>query len=30
VITYELPVNPYYYAYVIADGGVVELNPCFS
>jgi hypothetical protein len=30
MITYELPPNPYYYAYVIADGGVVELNLCFS
>ena len=28
MITYELPPNPLYYAYVIADGGVVEFNTC--
>lgn len=28
MITYELPNNPIYYAYVIADGGTVELNTC--
>jgi len=29
MIAYELPINPYYYAYVISDGGVVELNTCY-
>ena len=28
MIAYELPANPYYYAYVIGDGGTVETNLC--
>lgn len=28
MITYELPANPLYYAYVVADGGTVEINNC--
>lgn len=28
MISYELPPNLAYYAYVIGDGGVVELNTC--
>jgi hypothetical protein len=28
MITYELPLNPYYYAYVVGDGGTVETNTC--
>lgn len=28
MIAYELPPNLAYYAYVIADGGVVEFNTC--
>lgn len=30
MISYELPPNLAYYAYVYGDGGVVELNTCFS
>lgn len=29
MISFELPPNLYYYATVIADGGVVELNTCY-
>lgn len=28
MIVYELPDNPMYYAYVVNDGGTVELNTC--
>lgn len=28
MIAYELPPNLAYYAYVVADGGVVEFNNC--
>jgi hypothetical protein len=28
MIDYELPKNLQYYAYVISNGGTVELNPC--
>lgn len=28
MIAYELPPNLAYYAYVVADGGVVEFNTC--
>jgi hypothetical protein len=28
MISYELPPNPLYYAYVVNDGGIVELNTC--